>query len=221
MQRTITVRGTGKVTAAPDRIELTMNLSALDPDYGRVSEDMDRRTEALKGALEAAGFGRDELKTASFNVNTEYRGVHDPETGEYRQEFAGYRVFHGTTLGFSLDMARLADLLEGVAGSGAEPELSIRFTVSDPEVVRREALRKAAADARDKAELLAAASGVKLGELLTIQYEWGDIRLESRTLMDTANGMVKPRMMKAAFAAEMAPEDIAFTDSAGFVWEIV
>ena len=54
MQRTITVRGTGKVTAAPDRIELTMNLSALDPDYGQASEDMDRRTEALKGALEAA-----------------------------------------------------------------------------------------------------------------------------------------------------------------------
>ena len=156
-----------------------MNLSALDPDYGCAAEIMDEKTAALTAAAEAAGFPKKELKTASFNVNTEYRGVHDPKTGEYRQEFAGYRVFHGLTLGFPLDLCKLGELLGGFSDSGADPELSIRFTVADPEAVRREALEKAAANARKKAELLAAASGVKLGELLTIRYDWAEIRLES------------------------------------------
>lgn len=222
MKRTVSVRGTGSVTAAPDRIEVTMNLSALDPDYGRAAEIMDEKTAALTAAAEAAGFPKKELKTASFNVNTEYRGVHDPKTGEYRQEFAGYRVFHGLTLGFPLDLAKLGELLGGFSDSGADPELSIRFTVSDPEAVRREALEKAAANAREKAELLAAASGVKLGELLTIRYDWAEIRLESATMFDAANGMAPKAMMrKASFAAGMTPQDISFSDSAGFVWEIV
>ena len=222
MQRTVAVKGTGSVTAAPDRIELTMNLSALEPDYGRASEEMDRKTSALTAAAEAAGFEKKELKTTAFNVNAEYRGVHDPETGEYRQEFAGYRVFHGLSLGFPLDLVRLGELLGGISDSGANPELSIRFTVSDPEAVRREALERAAVNAREKAELLAAASGVKLGELLTIQYDWAEIRLESATMFDAGNGMAqRPRMMKASFAADMTPQDISFSDSAGFVWEIV
>ena len=221
MQRSITVRGTGSVTAAPDRIEVTMNLSALDPDYGCAAAAMDEKTAALTAAAEAAGFPKKELKTLSFHVNTEYRGVHDSKTGEYRQEFAGYRVFHGLTLGFPLDLNRMAELLERIADSGAEPELSLRFTVEDPEAVRREALEKAAANAREKAELLAAASGVKLGELLTIQYDWAEIRLESGTMVDAANGMAPKAMMrKASFAAEMTPQDISFSDSAGFVWEI-
>lgn len=222
MQRTIAVKGTGSVTAAPDRIEVTMNLSALEPDYGRAEEEMDRKTAALTAVAEAAGFPKKELMTTAFNVNTEYRGVHDPKTGEYRQEFAGYRVFHGLILEFELDLAKLGKLLGGFSDSGADPELSIRFTVSDPEAVRREALERAASNAREKAELLAAASGVKLGELLTIQYDWAEIRLESATMFDAGNGMVqRPRMMKASFAADMTPQNITFSDSAGFIWEIV
>ena len=221
MERTIAVKGTGTVSAAPDQIELSMNLSVLDPDYGTAAEAGDRKSGGLRAAVVAAGFPEDALKTTNYTVGTEYRGVHDPATGEYRQEFAGYRIQHGLLVSFPLDLEKLSALLGLIGDSGAEPELSIRFTVKDPEAIRKQALERAAANAREKAQILAAASGVALGELLTIRYDWADVRLESATMFDAGNGMAqKPRMMKASFAADMTPQDITFSDSAGFVWEI-
>ena len=222
MERTIAVKGTGTVAAAPDQIELSMNLSVLDPDYGAAAESADKKSAALRTAVKDAGFPADALKTTNYNVGTEYRGVHDPATGEYRQEFAGYRIQHGLLLSFPLDLEKLSALLGLIGECGAEPELSIRFSVKDPEAVRKQALESAAANAREKAQILAAASGVKLGELLSVRYDWADVRLESATMFDAGNGMAqRPRMMKASFAADMTPQDIMFSDSARFVWEIV
>ena len=220
MSRTITVRGTGTVSAKPDRIELTLNLSALDPDYQKAAEEAGRKLEAVRGAVADAGFPKDELKTTNFNVTTEYRGVHDPKTGEYRQEFAGYRIFHGMLLAFPLSLDTLAELLGGISECGAEPEMNIRFTLADPGSFRKAALESAATDAREKAEILARASGVKLGKLLSVQYDWNEVRFASETSFDAANYAGAPRLAKAAFAADMSPQDIKLTDNAGFVWEI-
>ena len=53
------------------------------------------------------------------------------------------------------------------------PELSIVFTVKDPSAVNKELLKSATANAREKAEILCEASGVELGKLLIIDYNWG------------------------------------------------
>ncbi len=220
MPRTIAVRGTGTVSAKPDQIDLTMNLSVLDPDYNAAAEEADRKDAALREALGKAGFPADALKTANFNVGTEYRGVHDPNTGEYRQEFAGYRITHGTLLSFPLDLKKLSELLDLVSSCGAEPELNVRFTLEDPESFRKSALESAAANAREKAEILAAASGVRIGTLLKIEYNWADVRFESATMFDTAASGAAPRMKMARMAADMTPQDITLTDNAEFMWEI-
>ena len=225
MKRTIAVKGTGTVEAAPDQIELTMNLSTLDPDYRTAAEEADKKSGKLSGAVRDAGFSPEALKTTDWGVGTEYRGVHDPATGEYRQEFAGYRIRHGLLLSFPLDLGRLAELLGLIGDSGAEPELSIRFTLKDPEALRKKALESAAANAREKAEILAAASGVRLGELLTVRYDFADVRFASPTMFEadaqTMNAGRGRMMAKASFAADMTPQDITFTDNAGFVWEIL
>ena len=70
-----------------------------------------------------------------------------------------------------------------------------------------------------KAEILAAASGVKLGKLLNVEYNWHNAAFDSATSVTADNAMM-PRMAKAAFAANMTPEDVEIVDSAGFVWEI-
>ena len=88
----------------------TVEQTGLDPDYGAASEAADRRDGMLRDAVRKAGFPADALKTTNFNVTTEYRGVHDPKTGEYRQEFAGYRIFHGMLLAFPLSLDTLAEL---------------------------------------------------------------------------------------------------------------
>ena len=218
MPRTISVKGEGKISARPDYIAVTLNLQSKEKEYAAAMDKADRDSEAITAAVTGAGFEKEALKTTNFNVRTEYEGYHDPE-GNYRQRFAGYAVTVGLTLGFDFDTARLAGVLGAIGDCGANPEIAIRFTLRDPEAVRREVLEAAAKDARSKAEILAAASGVKLGKLLNVEYNWHNAAFDSATSVTADNAMM-PRMAKAAFAANMTPEDVEIVDSAGFVWEI-
>jgi uncharacterized protein YggE len=121
-------------------------------------------------------------------------------------------------LSFSLDMQRLGVTMSAIGSCRATPEMNISFTVREPEAVNGRLLRAAADNARGKAELLCAASGVSLGQLQRIEYNWSEQPFYSRTSV-TADRLAMP-MMKNAFRADMTPEEIELSDSAAFIWEI-
>ena len=57
----------------------------------------------------------------------------------------------------------------------------MQFTVKDEEAVDAALLDSACANAKAKAEILTKASGVTLGELVSIDYNWGELHLHSPT----------------------------------------
>ena len=57
MERTITVRGHGTVTAAPDRIEITLRLESRDMDYSAASAQADIRIGDLAEAAATSRSG--------------------------------------------------------------------------------------------------------------------------------------------------------------------
>ena len=79
-------------------------------------------------------------------------------------------------------------------------------------------LAEAAENARARAEILAKASGVALGELLSIEYNGNRPRLRSGTEL-YANDMLCAPMGKAC-APDINPENITAELTASFVWEI-
>lgn len=93
--------------------------------------------------------------------------------------------------------------------------------MKDPAKVSEELLTRAAQNAREKAEVLCRASGCKLGALLAIDYNWGELDIVSRT--EYAPGdLAQFRMFQAAGGApEIEPDDIDVTDTVAFRWEIV
>ena len=72
MDRTLRVTGKGSLSLAPDTIELLITLEGKDFQYEKALELSAKATSALRAVLEDAGFDGKELKTTSFNVNTEY-----------------------------------------------------------------------------------------------------------------------------------------------------
>ncbi len=67
-----------------------------------------------------------------------------------------------------------------------------------------------------RAEILCDASGVKLGELINIDYNWGEINFYSSTsymLSESANYDASPMHFN--------PDDIRIKDSVTFIWEIL
>lgn len=216
MARTITVKGVGTALVKPDQVELRLTLEAKDRNYDKAMEMAAEQIAAIKAAVENAGFEKDCLKTTNFHVNTVYDRVRD-KNQNYITVFGGYECSHTLKLVFDFDSSRLSGALSAVAQSGVNPEIQISFTVKNPEAVNALILQDAAANARQKAEILCAASGVKLGKLLTIDYNWAEVNFVSRTTYNYGDCMVKAA---APSAVEIDPDDIKASDSAAFVWEI-
>lgn len=84
-------------------------------------------------------------------------------------------------LAFDFDSKQLAKVISAIADCGAQPELSIAFTVKNPARVSEELLINATENARAKAEILCKASGSTLVQLLNIDYNWGELNVYSRT----------------------------------------
>ena len=96
--------------------------------------------------------------------------------------------------------------------------MSVAFTVRDPAAIRRELLTRAATVAREKAEILCAASGVALGDLLRMDYRFGEEEPFSGTEFRVENRCLRAQ----AGVADMAihPENIEVSDTVTFVYEI-
>jgi uncharacterized protein YggE len=217
MNRTISVKGEGRLSAAPDLVTLSLTVSVLDKDYAAASDKTAAQTDSLKSALLKAGLGAGALKTAAYRVNTEYESEY--VDNRYINKFAGYRCTHSLTAEFALDMKLLNAVLTAVAGSGAEPEISVSFSVSEPESLQSELLARAAVDARTKAKALCAASGAELGEIVRINCGAVPPVMTSNTEYAMSRDCLKA-VGAAPRAADIDPADIDLRAEAVFVWEI-
>lgn len=159
------------------------------------------------------------VKTMNFNVDTDYDSYKD-KLGNYQRVFSGFVCRHQLKLAFDFDMKRLSQALAAIAACLAHPELSIAFTVKDPAAVNDALLREAAINAKKKAELLCEASGVMLGQLLTIDYNWGELNIYSDTRYNLAEDCIRKAPMCIS-SIDVEPDDIDVRDTATFVWEIV
>lgn len=216
MSRSITVKGTGNVSMRPDLIIITMVLETKHLEYDRTMELAARSAEALQLAVEAAGSAREDLKTTNLNIRTEYESYHDQDNN-YRTKFAGYVFEQDLTLEFQFDNSVVSNVLDAIAAAPVTPRLDIRFSVKDQEAVKEELLKKAADNAKAKAEILTRSAGVELGDLISIDYSWVDIGLYSQSSVAWEEKLTAAR---SAPFMDIEPENIEASDTVTFIWEI-
>lgn len=217
MPRTITVTGIGRATARPDTVIISMTKESQDKDYERAMQIEDDGIADITHYLTEAKFQKDMIKTTDFEVRTEYENLKD-RSGNYRRAFKCYVVSQKLKLEFPMDTKRLSLALTAIAKSQTYPQLSISFAVKDATAINEEMLRSATANAKRKAEVLCDAAGVKLGDLVSINYSWGELNIYSDTNYDLAKDCLADPM--TVRAADIEPDDIDVRDTATFVWEI-
>ncbi len=208
MDKTIRIEGVGRASAKPDLIRVTLNVSVLDRDYGKVMDKADEMLRELRVSATSAGLQKDVLKTCDFSVASEYRSVRN-DSGEYRQEFVGYRCRHALKAEFGFDTALLGKVLSAFAGSKAKPELGVEFGLRDERAFAGEALASAVADAKFRAGAIAAAAGLTLGEIVNIEnrVDGGGFRSDTNVNFETR------AMALSAKCASFEPENVDATDA--------
>lgn len=216
MMKTITVKGVGSVSAKPDYVVLSLFLKAADKNYETAMEMAAKKINELNRALTEIGFENDSVKTADFDVRTVY-GSRKDHNGNYHRFFDGYEVNHRLKVSFDFDSKLLSMALSTIASCVAMPELSISFTVKDTSAANEYLLKSAAENARKKAEILCAASNADLGELLSIDYNWGELDIYSPTRYELDE---KCMSMAPTHSIDIEPDDIRLSDTVTFVWNI-
>jgi hypothetical protein len=193
IERTISVTGHGSISVEPDAVSISIGVTSEGDTAGAAlaenSQAMNKAVETIK----AAGVAAKDIQTSNFNINPRYA---QPRQGQAAR-INGY-VVNNTVRIVLRDVKRLGTLLDEVTKAGSNQVSGIVFQVSKAEEHRNAARKAAVADARAKAELYAAAAGVRLGKVLVIE-----------------DGAAPPRPVPVARGRAMAAEAMAAPIEAG------
>lgn len=214
-KRTIHIRGIGHAAQTPDTVVLSLTLTAQNREYSAAMKIGSQQVEMLREAIVEAGFLADDLKTINFDVRAVYENeeLKDGNAKRYQKVFVGFECSHDLKLTFAFANDKLNAAVDTIAASLAQPKISIAFTIKNPDAFNDKILKSAARDAQRKAKILCAASGVKLGKLINVDYSWGEIKIQN----EPVDALLAPPE-KSSF--NFQPDDIKASDTVDFLWEI-
>lgn len=151
----ITVSGTGEIPVSADNAIISLGVNIRESDVLTAQQEANRITAAIREALTALGIPQDCLNTDLLNVYV----IYDYQGGD--EKVSGYNA--SSTLAVKVtDMDKVGPVIDAAFAAGANTLNGITYSATDTEEAKAEALKKAVADAKAKADVLAEASGLKI-----------------------------------------------------------
>jgi hypothetical protein len=114
-----------------------------------------------------------------------------------------------------MDKGQLNQILGAVGQGESEPSIAISFEVADTAALRQQALQNAVNEAKHNAETLAAAAGVTLQAIRSIEYGWTEVQLSVARYM-----LPQAAHAGTARAPDLEPQDVEAAESVTITWEI-
>lgn len=162
-RRGVLVSGQGEVSAKPDRARVTMGVDAFSIDLKTAEGEANKTARTFLVQARALGIADADISTTAVNINPEYAWIEQTHT----QKLTGYRAQRQIEVVLR-DLDKLGDLLLRSTAAGISRVSPTQLESSRAAELGNQALAKAAADAREKAGLLAEALGAKLGPVYRI-----------------------------------------------------
>jgi uncharacterized protein YggE len=156
--KTITVTGNGSVTTVPDTATFSFTVDTRAKTATAALAQNSTETAAVIAAVKNAGVGSDDIQTSQVSLS--------PEMSQDGTSIVGYVA--SNTITVKTDLARSGKLVDAAVGAGATGVGGPSLSRSDQAALYRDALKKAVADAKLKAEALAGAAGLTLGSVQTV-----------------------------------------------------
>lgn len=165
-QPVISVNGEGVSTMAPDMAVLTLTVMREAPTARAALTASSRAMSEVIAAMKSSGVASRDLQTSGLSIQPQYVYPKRNDQGETRK-LTGYTVRNTLTVRVR-DMDNVGTVLDQSVSLGVNEGGSIAFTNDDPSDALQQARKSAVAIAREKAQTLASAAGVRLGKVLTI-----------------------------------------------------
>lgn len=193
------VQATGQATVSvkPDRAVIDIGVTSDGPTAEAAAADNAKRSAAVLAALESLLGAKKNLQTTSYSVQPKYTY---PKPGA-APVISGYTATNVVEVTLD-DLTLVSKVIDSATRSGANVIQSLQYQLRNPAAVRAQALRKAAEDAKQSAEAIAAGLGVK------------SIRVLSAEEITPQEGFVafKRAAPLAAEAAQPTPVEVGMID---------
>ena len=165
------VSGTGKATAAPDTAVINIGVTESGASVAEAQAKTNEAAENIINGLKEVGVEENKIKTTNYSVNPNYSEVTFPSPD--RGQISSYTVTQNLEVETQIDKANAA--VDSATKSGANLVGGISFTLNDEklEELKNEARTEAVEMAKRSAEGLASAAGIKLGNIINVQENYG------------------------------------------------
>lgn len=180
---TISVRGVGEVTIKPNIASFSFNVHTEAVEPAAAQARSAEVSNAVIAYLKEHGVAEADIKTLSYNLSPRYRpasaSMTMPVNPFIPQDIIGYTIDQYVKVKVR-DTNNAGALIAGVGERGATDVSGLEFTIDDDTNAKAEARAKAVADAKEKAQQLADALGVRLVRLSGFWEDEGYYPMEEK-----------------------------------------
>lgn len=193
---TVTVQGLGQVRSDPDVATVRLGVVSQAPTARAAQDQANRVAAAILEAVAKLGVPREGVQTSDLSLGPIYAQP-GPEERFQEPRITGYQASYVVSVRLEkLDL--VGPVVDAALGAGANQLQGVEFGLRDDRAARTRALQEAVRQARDKAETIAGALGVRLGGVLEVGE--GGFSLATPKFN---------RMAMESMAAQAAPTPIA------------
>ena len=157
--RGITVTGNGTVDAVPDRAEFSFGVHTESATAAAALGANGALMTKVIDAIQKAGVAKADIQTSQVSLS--------PQTSSDGKRITGYAADNAVTVTIRA-LGSAGSVVDSAVAAGANQVSGPNLSSSDQDALYRQALKKAMADAKAKAEAIASGGGVSLGALTTV-----------------------------------------------------
>ena len=160
--RSITVTGSGKVFLTPNIATISIGVHNEDENAARAVEGNNAQAQSVIEVLLEMGVEEDDIQVSNFNIFAEQR------VDQNANQSGTIYIVDNTVFVTVRDLDSIGEIMGTVVEAGANSVFGIQPDIADKTQAVSEARRAAVEDAQVKAEELALAAGVALGDIQSI-----------------------------------------------------
>ena len=217
-QKTISVTGRGGIHVEPDVTRVELSLISLHDTYDEAYNQTRSDVEKLQKIMSEVNLPKSQPKTVRLDIDKKTVSEYDKYKNYKGEKFVGFQLTHIVKIDLGMDNVILNTIIRNIGKHLKQAEINIGYTVKDPRPAQLKMLERAVKDAKVKAEIMAAASGCKLGDCLSINYGFNELRIYSRarTIHETNEACCcTPESL------DITPDDLAASDTVNVVWALI
>jgi uncharacterized protein YggE len=151
--------GDATVSKKPDVAFISVGVESQQSTASAAQSDLANKASKLIARAKALGVADKDLNTSGYSIGPNYPNGSQTVSGFRASEQLFFKWHSVDTVGKTLD---------ALVQEGGATNLSIGFGLNDPKAAQAEARALAIGDAHSRASAMAAAAGVKLGQVVRI-----------------------------------------------------